>query len=327
MRIQVSILAIALGCALVAVTALVAERRTPRASGGDRPRPAGAVPEEPDERAPAAVAEALIAPEVALAPVPAELASRRPSREEAGEPLCSTIDEELQRARDLGIVDDLRLAEFLARLQVERGEPRRALELLRKYRSRDADLWRMVVQAFVGTSDSMGQRDAVLAALELMQDSQEWTDLLIQVDQGLAVSRLQLQLARAAPEDRGEARARLADALVRCGRSSEARVLVAAMLAEQPDDDRAILILMAVDPMQAIAHVERLLPSGSSEEDARQTLVDLWTGMGNVSGAEELLERLAGEGHAIGAEEWGQVAEAWMSTGENERARATFLRA
>src|SRR5262245_61439257 len=140
MRSPVTILATALACALVALTAFVAERRTARASAPDRPGLASALPEEADERAPPAVAEELMPPEVALAPGSLEPASRRPSGEEAVDAPCGSLDDELQRARELGIVDDLRLAEFLARLQVARNEPRRALELLRKVRSRDADL-------------------------------------------------------------------------------------------------------------------------------------------------------------------------------------------
>ena len=224
-------------------------------------------------------------------------------------------------------MDDLRLAEFLARLEVERGQPRRALELLREYESKDPDVWWMVVQEFMHAADPVGLREAVLAALEVQPDDEGLMELLIQVDPGLAVSRLQLQLALASPEDQGEARARLAAALVGSERLTEARLLIDAMLAEQADDDRAIQLLSAVDPALAMAHVERLMPSDSSPEDLRRTLIDLWTGMGNVAGAESLLDRLSNEGQTIGPEEWGQVAEAWMNTGENERARAAFLRA
>jgi len=328
MRIHGSILAIALGCALVAVTALVAEHRAPRASAKDRPRPAGVVPEERDARALLAGAEELTALEFELARGPAEHVARQPAQEDARYPsLPSTLEEEFQHARELGFLDDLRLAEFLARLQVEQGRPRRALELLRKYGSKDPDLWWSVVQEFLRTADPVGQREAVLAALEVQPDNEGLMELLIQVDPGLAVSRLQLQLALAPPEGQGEARARLANALVSCGRLADARVLIDAMIAEQADDDRAIQLLSAVDPALAIAHVERLMPSNSSPEDLRHTLIDLWTGMGKVAGAESLLDRLANEGQTIGPEEWGQVAEAWLDAGENERARAAFLRA
>jgi len=326
MRTQASILAIALGCALVAVTALVAEHGSTRATTVDRPRPAGAALVERDERPLPAVAEQLTTPESGLAP--AELVSRQPSQDETRRPSSpSTLDDELQRARELGLVDDLRLAEFLARLEVERGQPRRALELLREYESKDPDVWWMVVQEFMHAADPVGLREAVLAALEVQPDDEGLMELLIQVDPGLAVSRLQLQLALASPEDQGEARARLAAALVGSERLTEARLLIDAMLAEQADDDRAIQLLSAVDPALAMAHVERLMPSDSSPEDLRRTLIDLWTGMGNVAGAESLLDRLSNEGQTIGPEEWGQVAEAWMNTGENERARAAFLRA
>ena len=326
MRTQASILAIALGCALVAVTALVAEHGSTRATTVDRPRPAGAALVERDERPLPAVAEQLTAPESGLAP--AELVSRQPSQDETRRPSSpSTLDDELQRARELGLVDDLRLAEFLARLEVERGQPRRALELLREYESKDPDVWWLVVQEFMHAADPVGLREAVLAALEVQPDDEGLMELLIQVDPGLAVSRLQLQLALASPEDQGEARARLAAALVGSERLTEARLLIDAMLAEQADDDRAIQLLSAVDPALAMAHVERLMPSDSSPEDLRRTLIDLWTGMGNVAGAESLLDRLSNEGQTIGPEEWGQVAEAWMNTGQNERARAAFLRA
>ena len=168
MRVQASILAIGIGCALVAVTALVADYGTVRATGEERPRGNAALPEVRDERPPAEVQ--LTAPRVELDRVP-ERATRQPTDTEenaSGEraPSLSTIDEEFRHARELGVLDDVRLAEFLAQLEVERGDPKHALELLRAYGSNNSDLWWAVVEQFVQTTDPAEKRAAVLAALE-----------------------------------------------------------------------------------------------------------------------------------------------------------------
>jgi tetratricopeptide (TPR) repeat protein len=99
------------------------------------------------------------------------------------------------------------------------------------------------------------------------------------------------------------------------------------MLAERPDDERALELLSKVDPAQAAAHIERLLATNPAPDDLRHNLIELWTGMGNTAGAESLLDKLTSAGQAVGADEWGQVAESWLEQGDSARASATFLRA
>lgn len=322
MRTPVLILGLALACGALA-TALLVAQRTARAAreeplrAGERgPEP---LPVEPQPaRLPPMAGDTLA--EAGL-PTTRELPSPAPGELAIAEDLLA----EFERARELGWVSDRRLAEFLAQVALERGDPQRALALLKREGSTNAGLYAVIAQALGTRGDRSGQAEALLAAIELAPNKAGLLDQLSQVAPELAIEQLELRIAAAPPPGPPMLRTRLAQVLAASGRSAEARRLLDGLLRENPGDEKALRVLAELDPSAVVAHVERLLESEPGEGTDR--LFQILARTGGAASAQAVLERFAREGRELHPAQWGQVAALWLDAGESGRGTAALQQA
>jgi len=331
MRTQIVLSFVGAGCALLALAIALREQS---ARAGDSRASEHALPGVVEGEPGTAQVE-LTAPGAAagsadgLASAEAASGERRALADEpiASLSLSSDLLEELARAREQGLVGDLELADFLARLYLQRGEALRAWALLVQYGSQDFGLWWVVAEAFASEGDRVHQREVLVAALERWPDHPALLDQLGALDPGLVVARLRAQLALTAPPGDPAMRARLARALLASHAGDEARALIEALLAEQPGDLETIALLAQLDPEAALARFEAGFGGSEEEANVRAAMLDILIGSGNPAAAEDVLARSQRQGHAIDPGEWGMVAEGWLATGDTARGTSALFRA
>ena len=333
MRTQIVLCAVGAACVLFAA-ALALRGQAVRAS---------------EQQAHRAAQEARAATEAADDSATVELAAPRSSAEESsGDPTSAVpsagerrelgadalatlasgdLLEELRAARARGVVGDGELAEFLARIYLQRGETERAYALLVEHHSQDFGLWWGVAEAFGMSGNEARQQEVLLAMLALWPDHPTLLDQLQALDPGQVVTRLRAQLGQQpAPGDPG-LRARLARALLASGARDEARALIEALLAEQPGDLESIALLAQLDPGAALARFEQSFGSSEEQVNVRAAMLDILIGTGNPEAAEGVLARAQREGFAIDPGEWGMVAEGWLASGDTARGTSALFQA
>lgn len=332
MRTQIVLCVVGAGCVLLAA-AFALRQQSVRASEQHAFAQA--------RRAAAEAAEAvarveLAAPRAGDAPAEGEAAPAVPAPGErrslaedsvAALALPGDLLEELRRAREQGVVGDGELAEFLARIYLQRGDAARACALLTEHRSQDFGLWWAVAETFAMGGDHARQREVLLAALELWPDHPSLLDQLQTLDPGLVATRLREQLAAQQPPGDATVRARLARALLATGARDEARALIEALLAEQPTDLESIALLAELDPAGALARFEAGFAGSEEELNVRAAMLDILIGSGNPAAAEDVLMRSRRAGHAVDPSEWGMVAEGWLSSGDTARGTSALFQA
>lgn len=254
---------------------------------------------------------------------------RRPLAEEAlaSLPLAGDLMEELLRAREQGLVGDRELADLLVRLYLQNGEPARAYALLAQHGSDDFSLWWGVAEAFSQQGDAAHQREVLLAALERWPQHPALLDQLQSIDPGLVVASLRAELALQQPPGEPTLRARLARALVASGARDEARALIEALLADQPDDFDTITLLAELDPEAALARLDSAFGDSEEQGSIRYAMLDILIGSGNPAAAEDVLTRYQRGGQPIDPSEWGLVADAWLSHGDTRRGTSALFQA
>jgi tetratricopeptide (TPR) repeat protein len=134
-------------------------------------------------------------------------------------------------------------------------------------------------------------------------------------------------LARQEPPGDPDLRERLARALAAGGSADEARAMIEAMVAEDPQDLEAIAMLAEFDPARALALLEQGFAGMEDRAEMRVAMLDILIGTGNAAAAVEVLERFEREGQPIDPNEWGMVAEAWLSEGDETRGITAMQRA
>jgi len=331
MRTQVVLCVVGAGCALVALVFALREQSARAAQSRRAQGPAEVRRDEPaEERREELLAVTPPAAAEARAPAEAGDAEARRALEavvRATPELSADLVAELLGARERGWIGDRELADFLARASLGQGDAQRAFELLSAYGSQDFGLWWSVAQTLGQQGDRAGQRAALLAALERWPEHQPLIDQLTGVDPAAAIALLREQLARQeAPGDPG-LRARLARALVAGSGREEARALVEAMVAENPQDVGALAMLAEFDPARALALLESGFAEAEEPDAMRAAMLDILIGSGNPDAAASVLERFEREGHELDPNEWGMVAEAWLSNGDAARGTAALQRA
>jgi tetratricopeptide (TPR) repeat protein len=328
MRTQVWTLGVAFSGLAFLTVAVVSQQRSVRAAH-ERLFPSGPL-EEARAPGPGLVEPAVAVPLVSPADTSSAGCKRRvpeQCRLAAAPRHSSDLLAELQSASEAELLSDRRMAEFLAQLNLEWGWPTRSLELLQRYSSQDLGLWARVAEALGQSRNVAGEKQALLAALALAPGNEDFLDALGHIQPELVSAHLSRLLAAQAPPGSTALRARLAEALLRSGNAAEARGLIEELLREDAGDDHAVRLLFELDPVRALAEVERQVAASPGSPEPRGLLVELLASSGNVAGAEAALERCARDGRDVGPEEWGRVAELWLDARETERGVALLWRA
>jgi len=332
MRTQIVLCVVGAGCALLAAAFVLreqavraSEQRVARAEQARRAEAESGTRVELAAPRMGAGFEPDSGPGTAV-PVPGERRALA-DEEHAALTLADDLLEEIARAREQGLLGDGELAEFLARIYLQRGEPARAHALLVEHLSQDFGLWWSVAESFALAGDRARQREVLLAALELWPDHPSLLDQLQMLDPGYVVTRLRTQLGLQPPPGDPGVRARLARALVASGARDEARALIEALLAEQPADLESIALLAELDPADALARFEAGFGGSEEQISVRAAMLDILIGSGNPAAAEDVLARSQREGSAIDPGEWGMVAEAWLASGDSARSASAYFQA
>lgn len=331
MRTQFVVAAVGAGCAALALVFVLREQsaRAAEARRAERRVESPAVEAEVEARetlVPTDGAETLAE---SSPPAADEAGARRAlgAAEPGVSELAGGLEAELLRARELGWVGDGELAQFLAQAYLAQGDLRRAFELAKTYGVDDFGLWWSIALGFGQRGDRASQGEVLLAALERWPEHTPLLDQLAQFDPQAAVARLRALLARQEPPGDPQLRSQLARALAAGGGKDESRAMVEAMVADDPRNIEALAMLAEFDPARALALLEQGFAGSEEPEVMRAAMLDILIGTGNPAAAASVLERFEREGQPVDPNEWGMVAEAWLSNGDSVRGTAALQRA
>jgi len=175
--------------------------------------------------------------------------------------------------------------QFLIQQYAEGGDPHRALALLERFPSEEADLYSIVAESLGQAGDSVAATSTFLRALELAPFDEAVLERLAELDPGSALSLLDRQAAELGLVGASMLdlqRARLLSAL---GRTDEARSLILGALDGGAAEDWALGLLFEVDPQAAEGELLERIPSDPSGRLAIQLAEQL---AGSERGAEAI---------------------------------------